>query len=116
MEENNVHIVDWPKGQAANLEHHFKDPIPVEVSSPREKPLNVNMNMLLNEKQQVPLCIKLCEPICAESSYKVGITLLGQPFIEIVVKGLTRLFNCRDIRSSDDKSDETVKPDENVIR
>ncbi|MGN7723201.1 hypothetical protein [Chitinophaga sp. 22620] len=82
-EDHNVHIVEWPKEGAARLEHLFND-----------KPLQVSM--LHNQGQAVPLCIKLCEPICAESNYRIGINLLGQPFAEIVIKGVTRLFNCRD--------------------
>ncbi len=82
-EDHNVHIVEWPKEGTARLEHLFND-----------KPLQVSM--LHNQGQAVPLCIKLCEPICAESNYRIGINLLGQPFAEIVIKGVTRLFNCRD--------------------
>ncbi|MGN6510805.1 MAG: hypothetical protein ACTHLD_15175 [Chitinophaga sp.] len=82
-EDHNVHIVAWPKEGAARLEHLFND-----------KPLQVSM--LHNQGQAVPLCIKLCEPICAESNYRIGINLLGQPFAEIVIRGVTRLFNCKD--------------------
>lgn len=94
MEENVVHIVDWPKDQAAKLEHHFPKPVDLNMFNNSEQPLFLNMN--ISQGQVLPICIKLCEPICAESNYKIGINLLGQPFAEIVVKGVTRLFNCRE--------------------
>ncbi len=103
MEENIVHIVDWPKDQSALLEHHFPKPVDVNILHPvglnmfnsEEKPLYLNMNML-GKGNELPICIKLCEPICAESNYKVSFNLLGQPFAEIIVQGITRLFNCKD--------------------
>jgi hypothetical protein len=82
-EENMVHIVDFPKEGNVRLEHYFT-----------EKPIQISM--LHNQGQTLPLCIKICDPICAESNYKIGINLLGQPFVEIVVKGVTRLFSCKD--------------------
>lgn len=85
MEENTIRIVEWPK-----------DPVAVQVGSLKGNPLEVNMNMRLNNNEQVPLCIRLCEPICAESKYKIGINLLGQPFAEILIEGVTRLVNCKE--------------------
>lgn len=87
-EENIVHIVDWPEKGNARLEHFFN-----------EKPIRVSMTH--NDGQSVPLCIKICDPICAESNYRVAINLLGQPFAEIVVKGITRLFSCNDKEPND---------------
>jgi hypothetical protein len=123
MEENNVHIIEWPKDPAI-LEHQFPDPVGINISAPidvnipnpvdlnmfntSEKPLFLNMN--LQDGGYIPVCIKLCEPICAESNYKVGITLMGQPFIEIAVQGITRLFNCNSKTSTNsDVASVTVK-------
>ncbi len=107
MEENIVHIVEWPKDQAAILEHHFPKPVDINIPNPvglnmynsEDKPLYLNMNML-GGRSGLPICIKLCEPICAESNYKISLNLMGQPFAEIVVQGITRLFNCNDKATS----------------
>lgn len=109
MEENQVHIIDWPKDQAAILEHHFPKPVDINIPSPvglnmyntDDKPLFLNMNMQGGDKA-VPVCIKLCEPICAESNYKISFNLMGQPFAEIIVQGITRLFNCNDKKTAID--------------
>jgi hypothetical protein len=108
MEENKVRIVEWPKSKAF-LEHTFQldkpcpvsilfedKPVPVEVNTDQKKPMNVAMNMAVSAKEAIPVCIKICEPICAVSDYKVGITLFGQPLAEIGVKGTTRLAACED--------------------
>jgi hypothetical protein len=71
-----------------------------------DKPVDLNLN--LREGSVIPVCIKLCEPICAESNYKVSLNLMGQPFIEIVVQGITRLFNCRDKGTSTGANPENV--------
>jgi hypothetical protein len=89
MEDQNVHIRTWPA-----LEHQFLKPVDLNMFNNAQQPLHLNMN--LREGQVLPVCIKLCEPICAESNYKIGLSLMGQPFIEIVVQGITRIFNCRD--------------------
>ena len=94
MEEHAVHIIDWPKDQAAKLEHHFPKPVDLNMFNNSERPLHLNMN--LGKEQVLPVCIKLCEPICAESSYRIGINLMGQSFADITIKGITRLFNCRE--------------------
>ena len=47
-------------------------------------------------RDTVPVCIKLCEPICAESKYEIGIEIFDRPVGKITVGGLTRFFNCRD--------------------
>ena len=104
MEENIVHIVEWPKEQPAILQHNFPKPVDINIPNPvslnafnsEERPLYLNMNMFPREGSTVPVCIKLCEPICAESNYKISLNLMGQPFAEIVVQGITRLFNCKD--------------------
>ncbi|MCU0805236.1 MAG: hypothetical protein MUF79_09135 [Burkholderiales bacterium] len=109
-EERNVHIVEWP-ASPARLTHAFDSerPAPVSVrfeASPASvrvatapgEPLDVNMNMLVSARQAVPLCIKLCEPICLKSDYEIGITLFDRPIITISVRGLTRIYNCGEER------------------
>jgi hypothetical protein len=90
-----VRIIEWPK-EPAILSHNFPKPVDINIPNPvglnmfntEERPLHLNMN--LTDGKVLPVCIKLCEPICAESNYKIGITLMGQPFIEIALKGITR--------------------------
>lgn len=48
--------------------------------------------------QQIPVCIRLCEPICARSEYSIDITVFDRPVASITVAGQTRLFNCDDKR------------------
>ena len=107
-EEDNVHIIGWPL-EPAKLEHHFpqQENIPVSLSfndspasvvitSPPDRPLAVNMRMNLSALDNVPLCVQLCEPICAESNYTVGIMIFDRPVITIAIRGITRLFGCRE--------------------
>ena len=108
MEEhkNHVHIVSWPK-EPAKLEHQFKKGSPAEVGIKFEKdpanvviqnwpknPMNVDMDMHLKVKEPIPVCISLCEPICAKSDYTISINILDKPLGSISVKGMTKLFNC----------------------
>jgi hypothetical protein len=47
-------------------------------------------------RDTVPVCIKLCEPICAESRYEIGIDIFERPVAKITIGGLTRFYNCRE--------------------
>ena len=47
-------------------------------------------------RDMVPLCIRLCEPVCAESEYQVSATILHRPVWTVTVKGITRFFNCKE--------------------
>lgn len=109
-EERNVHIVEWP-ASAARLAHSFESerpapvsvrfeasPASVRVATAAGEPLDVSMNMEVSARQAVPLCIKLCEPICLKSDYQIGITLFDRPIITITVRGLTRIYNCGEER------------------
>lgn len=108
MEEhkNHVHIVSWPK-EPAKLEHQFKKGSPAEVDIKFEKEpanvviqnwpkeaMNVDMDMFLKVKEPVPVCISLCEPICAKSDYTISINFLDRPVGSVSIKGITKLFNC----------------------
>jgi hypothetical protein len=85
MADENVKILSWPDGRAL-LEHQF-DP---------DRPANVNMAMNLTAKEAVPVCIKVCEPICARSEYVVSIEIFDRPVATIKLAGQTTIFNCRD--------------------
>ena len=107
-DEHNVHIVSWP-GEPAGLEHYFAkgETLPVSVSfgntparvvvmTPQDEPLVVSMNMDLRAPRTLPLCISLCEPICADSNYTIGISIFDRPVISITIRGRTRFFGCRE--------------------
>ena len=111
MEDQNVNIVRWPA-----LETVFLKPVDINIPNPvglnmfnkEEQPLYLNMN--IKEGNTLPVCIKLCEPICAESNYKIGLSLMGQPFIEVVIQGITRIFNCRDKTPFQEQTHGPVEP------
>ncbi|WP_119070457.1 hypothetical protein [Aggregatilinea lenta] len=107
-DEQNIHILSWPP-EPARLAHEFADgdPLPVTVgfedtpahvivASLPERPLQVAMNMAMRATDAIPLCISLCEPICAESNYTIGITIFDRPVISITIRGRTRLSGCRE--------------------
>jgi hypothetical protein len=107
-EDQNVRILDWPK-EPAGLQHHFDpgqslpvsvsfqpSPARVVVSTEAGRRMAVDMDMNLRASQALPLCIKLCEPICAESDYTIGISIFDHPVISITIRGKTRLSSCRE--------------------
>jgi hypothetical protein len=69
------------------------------VSWPKE-PATVNQasDSTIAIKGQVPICIRMCEPVCARSEYAIGITIFDRPVATITVSGETRLFNCDEKR------------------
>jgi len=105
-EERLVRIQEWPD-QPARLEHRFDpdQPCPVTLSfeaAPAnvivhtKEPLAVDMRMALTAREDIPLCIKICEPICARSEYTIGIDIFDRPVAAITVRGQTRLMACDD--------------------
>ena len=103
-----VSIVSWPE-QVAKLEHFFnsekpcpvsifieKEPLNVNVYSSSEQPLSVNMNMDVKVKEAIPVCFKLCEPICAKSEYTVSFDIFDKPFASLMIRGQTTISNCLD--------------------
>ena len=95
-DEQLVRIVEWPKERAL-LDHRFEQDSPAHVVvQSDEKAFQVDMDMNLSARQTIPVCIKVCEPICAESSYTIGIDVFDRPVAAITIKGLTHLFNCND--------------------
>ncbi len=104
---DDIRIEAWPKEQPLRLSHGFEgqEPCPVSVGfdgplavqvGPGEGALDVNMAMDVSAKRPLPLCVSLCEPICAKSDYRIDIAIFDQPVANIVIRGLTRLFNCKD--------------------
>ncbi len=107
-EERIVKITAWPK-EAAKLEHRFNSekPCPVSISfektpanvfvhsNPKE-PLYVDMAMNVIARETIPVCIKLCEPICVKSRYTVAIDIFDRPVATITLQGESRLYNCQE--------------------
>ena len=121
MPDQQVTIVGWPK-EPAKLAHEFNQssPCPVTVSFettpaqvalhfPKGERMQVDMNMALAVRRQIPVCIRLCEPICASSDYTIGINVFDTPVFSVRLKGLTRLFNCRD------QSAPTTRPEQTCV-
>jgi hypothetical protein len=107
-EDMNVRIVAWP-GEPVQLAHRFDpdSPAPVQVSfgaSPAKvfistepgNTLAVDMNMNVQVPETLPICIRLCEPICAESHYTIAISIFDRPVITLTIRGKTRLFSSRE--------------------
>jgi hypothetical protein len=107
MAEQEVKVISWPR-EEAKLSHSFEEasapvkitfqetPVHLALSTDKGQELNANLNMGVTIRETIPVCVKLCEPICAESDYKIGIDLFNQSIASISIKGLTRLFNCRE--------------------
>ena len=52
------------------------------------------VSMEFSAREPVPVCISLCEPICAESDYTIEVDIFSLPVAAVTVRGMTRLFNC----------------------
>jgi hypothetical protein len=74
-ESRTISIVAWPKEPAT---------------------VNATLDSTVTVRGQIPLCIRLCEPICARSEYTIGITIFDRPVATISIAGLTRFFNCQE--------------------
>jgi hypothetical protein len=55
----------------------------------------VNMNMSVQTREVIPVCIKMCEPVCARSEYTISISIFDHPVASITVKGQTAFLNCK---------------------
>lgn len=84
-EETNVRIVEWPD-----------DPARVVLTTNPALPMSVDVDTRVAIRDDIGVCLKICEPICAESDYRVGISIFANPFATISVRGITRLFACAD--------------------
>jgi len=108
-EERKVTIVAWPK-EPALLEHRFtsdkpcrvsvsfeeKPPAHVVIETSKEKPFFVDMDMKVTPTKTIPVCLKVCEPICIKSDYTIGVDIFDRPVANIKIRGLTRVYNCRE--------------------
>ena len=105
-ENVDVRILSWPD-QAVGLSHRFdadnalpidvsftEKPVAVHLSTSQGLALNVNMDMNLNVRETLPVCLSVCEPICIQSDYKIQLSIFNRPVISIVIKGKTVLYNC----------------------
>jgi hypothetical protein len=95
-DEQLVRIVEWPKEEAL-LDHRFDADSPAHVVvRSDERAFQVDMDMSLRAREVIPVCIQVCEPICADSEYTIAIDVFDRPVAAITIKGRTRLFNCGD--------------------
>lgn len=108
-ETKHVKIVGWPEEGKARLEHEFlmeepcpvsilflKPPANVVIHTSEKQPLHVDMKMRVSAEDTFPVCVKLCEPICADSNYTVGVEIFDRPVGVIRFRGRTKIFNCRE--------------------
>lgn len=117
-EDRNVRILAWPD-EAAKVENRFRfdEPCPVSISF-KEQPANVSlltdldapifteMEMRLSAADDIPVCISVCEPICAESRYRIGFEVFDEPVAKIDLSGVTKLGPCDDDERDDGKDDD----------
>jgi hypothetical protein len=54
------------------------------------------VRMVAWPKENISVCIRVCEPICVQSDYSIAITIFDKPVASITLQGLTRIFNCTD--------------------
>jgi hypothetical protein len=47
-------------------------------------------------REPIPVCISLCEPICANCQCTIGIRILGIPIATITMKCQSRIHNCEE--------------------
>ena len=106
-EKQDIRIVSAPQ-TPVHLKHRFdaespasailsfgETPLPVRFGS-GERPLSVDLRALFTARKALPLCLSLCETICADSDYRVEITIFDRPVMTIRLRGRTRLFSCED--------------------
>lgn len=104
-EDRTITISAWP-AEPARLSHGFESgsPLPARVGFLSGQPLGVrlgsggapipiDMRMLLAAPRAIPICLSLCEAICADSDYTIGITLFDRPIISIRLRGRTRIHS-----------------------
>lgn len=106
-EERDVRITAWPADPAV-LQHRGDPEQPVDlrvgfapdapaavlVRTDPERSLDVRMGMEVQAARPVPLCIRLCEPICVSSDYRIAVSIFDRPVMSITVRGTTRFAEC----------------------
>ena len=103
-ETKNVRITAAPD-TPLRLRHGFDaaEPLPVALRfgdtrlpvrlGTGDRALSVDMRALLAARQALPLCLSLCESICADSDYRVEITIFDRPVMTIRLRGRTRFHS-----------------------
>jgi len=68
----------------------------VRIAAWPEQPVSVRQTseQTVSFRGEIPVCIRVCEPICARSDYSIGITVFDRPVATINVSGTTRIDNC----------------------
>jgi hypothetical protein len=66
----------------------------VKILSWPDTPAGVNLNVAA--ASAFPVCIKVCEPICARSAYVVTIDIFDRNVATIKLEGQTIIANCGD--------------------
>ena len=108
-DEREVRVQAWPD-IPAKLEHQGAEgnPVKMRVGFDPEPPatvvlrtqpegaLDVQMAMQLLAERPVPLCIRLCEPICVTSEYRIAVDIFDRPVMNVTVRGTTRFAECDD--------------------
>jgi hypothetical protein len=117
QQKNLVTIAAWPPEGLAALQHHFtekpcpvsifieKTPLSIDLQSLPETPFNVNMDMKLKANDVIPICMKLCEPVCAKSEYRLDINIFDKPFAGVTLRGKTTISGC-----GEEKQEKQKKP------
>src|SRR3954454_23883642 len=106
-EEWDVRLLAWPP-EPAQVQHRGSAEEPVELrvgfapdppaavvlrTSPGEQ-FDVRMAMQMRADDPVPLCIRLCEPLCVTSEYRISIDIFDRPVMSVTVRGTTRFAEC----------------------
>ena len=121
MPDQDVKIQIWPK-EPAQLEHRFDPEAPcpvsirfedsrarVRVETSQERPIHAAMNLNLGTAgEPLRVCVSVCDPICAESDYRIGLTVFDQPAALVSVRGRTKLGPCRPPREDPGKPTKCV--------
>ncbi|MCP4680474.1 MAG: hypothetical protein GY854_34320 [Deltaproteobacteria bacterium] len=105
-EERQLFIESWPE-DPARLKHGFEEgppcpvaiefgdsPAHVHLDSSSEDPMHLDMNMNLAAEEPVPVCVSLCEPICADSKYNIGLRVFDQDVAQVDIQGRTKFGPC----------------------
>ncbi len=74
--------------------------IPTPIPEQREVKILAWPELDLAAKQDIPLCLKICEPICVKSTYTISIDIFDRPVALIRVQGETRLEACPTVTSN----------------
>jgi hypothetical protein len=66
--------------------------LPVRLGT-GDRAIAVDMRAILSAGRALPLCLSLCDAICADSDYRIEITLFDRPVVTIRLRGRTRFYS-----------------------